>query len=90
MDKWLCHGCFMLARSVLEVTQTHIHMGVCGVAVWSLVVRVLDLGIPGGAPRDHASATQRAAGEKGSASRSGRADLLSLLMMRKLMTLDCR
>ncbi len=38
----------MLARSVLEVTQTHIHMGVCGVAVWSLVVRVLDLGFPVG------------------------------------------
>ena len=40
--------------------------GVCGVAVWSLVARVLDLGIPGEAPRDHASASQRAAGEKGS------------------------
>ena len=73
-NKWLCvTDCFiyfMLAR-------TH---GVCGVAefflaVWSLVARVLDLGIPGEAPRDHASASQRAAGEKGSVA-SGRAYLL--------------
>ncbi len=64
----------MLARSVLEVTQTHIHMRVCGVAVWSLVVRVLDLGIPGEAPRDHASASQRAPGEKDSRSGHGSLD----------------
>ena len=87
-NKWLCHtDCFMLARSVLEVTQTHIHMRVCGVAVWSLVVRVLDLGIPGEAPRDHASASQRSARAPGE---KVRVLVTVLLMMRKLMTLDCR
>ena len=48
--------------------------GVCGVAVWSLVARVLDLGIPGEAPRDHASASQRAPGENDSRSGHGSLD----------------